>query len=352
MKRSILISMVLALTAIDWLVVSHTNPSVTQAAKVPNTTCVHVGRLVDIQGKVQLKRKEWLGYHPASIGTELCVGDFVQPAKGAKVLVQCADLDQNLWIVPGSLPSSAANGCRPPNETIFSMTEPIIRTHHRFAHIPYIISPSNTWLLGNKPTIRWQSVPGATSYVVRVAGPGVDWIREVNTTSIVYPGEPPLTSLTDDYLITVVADNGAASDKATFSLLDDPKKATRVKVAVERLNRHGLSDEEKTLAVAEIYLAQGLIAEATELLEVSVAKGSQTAAVYYILGNLYTHLELFRQAEKTFLQAVKLATTTNDIEGQLVASARLWELYTELGESDAAIYWHKQTQDKYQTLAR
>ncbi len=322
-----------------------------QATAVPSAnSCVHVGRIISVEGKVELKRQEWLSYHPASLGAALCQGDRLRSAKGARAIVQCANSDQNLWTVTASLLSSAAIGCRPPNQPINTLNAPIIPTRDPLASgVPYIISPNDTWLLNGKPVLRWQSVPGATSYIVRVAGPGVNWVREVTTTSVVYPGEPPLTSLEDDYLITVVANNGAASAKATFGLLD-PQNATRVKAAVERLNQQGLTNEAKTLALAEIYLGQGLLLEATQLLESSVASGSITVAAYYLLGNIYTHLELFRQAEESYQQAVKLAKATTDIEGQAATAARLGEVYTVLGNLDKAAYWLRQAQQGYEVL--
>lgn len=340
----------LLLVATDETVVNQRKAIAEPTSKVSANSCVHVGRLVSSQGKVQLKRQTWSGYQPITIGTVLCQGDVLRPAQGTRAIVQCADPDQNLWTVPDGVSAGIESSCHPTNEPKYTISAPIVPTRDPLTNrIPYIISPNNTWLLSNKPTLRWQSVPGATVYVVRVSGPDVNWVREVSTTSIVYPGEPPLNSLTDDYLITVEADNGEAPAKATFSLLD-PKNATRVQTAKERLDGQELTNDEKTLALAELYIGQGLIAEATELLEASVVGGSQTAAVYYTLGNLYTHLELFRKAEESFHQAVKLAKTAKDIEGQAATAARLGELYTVLGNSDKADYWLKQAKQGYEIL--
>jgi len=45
----------------------------------------------------------------------------------------------------------------------------------------------------------------------------------------------------------------------------------------------------KNLALVELYIGQGLLAEATELLEAAVARGSQTA-IYYILAPISVEL--------------------------------------------------------------
>jgi hypothetical protein len=340
------------LAATDWAIASNWKPTATLAAKVSTDTCVSVGRLISVQGEVQLKRQKWLDYHPTAVGAVLCLGDLLRPAKGSRVMVHCADPNQNLWTVPDGVPSGAAIGCREPDEPIYTITGPITPTRDPLAgRIPHIISPNSTLLLNDKPTLRWQAVPGASSYTVRVSGPRVNWETEVSTTEVVYPGEPPLKSLEEGYLLTIEADNGESPAKATFGLLDE-NKAQGVRVAAERIARQNLDDDAKTLALADLYIGQELIAEAIELLEAAVAKGSKTAAVYYTLGDLYAQVELLRQAEGNYLKAVELATTAKDIEGQAAAAARLGQVYAALGNSDKACRWLKKAQDRYQVLGK
>lgn len=330
----------------DWIATSY---RLSALAVEPPDNCVHVGRIISVQGQVQLMRKDWSNYHPTSVGTELCRGDLLLSARRATVIVQCADPSQNLWTVPESRPSGAAEGCRPPKEPIHTLTKPIIPSRDTLArHIPYISSPKKTWLLNALPTLRWQAVPGATSYTVRVSGPWVKWQTELNTTSVVYPGEPPLKS-GEGYLLTVEADNGESQAVAIFGLLDE-NQATRVRSAAKRIARQNLDEEAKTLATAELYIGQGLIAEAIELLEVPAAQGSKTAAVYYILGELYVQVQLFRPAAASYLKAVDLATTKKDIEGQAAAATRLSQVEEILGNSASATYWRQQAHKAYQTL--
>lgn len=356
MKRSFSISIVLSLmlAATDWAIASNWQPTATLAREASTYTCVSVGRLINVQGEVQLKRQGRPDYHSTAVGGVLCLGDLLRPAKGSRVTVHCADPTQNLWTVPDGVPSGAAIGCREPDEPIHTITGPITPTRDPLAgRIPHIISPNSTLLLNDKPTLRWQAVPGASSYTVRVSGPRVNWETEVSTTEVVYPGEPPLKSVEEGYLLTVEADNSESPAKATFGLLDE-NKAQGVRVAAERIARQNqnLADEAKTLALADLYIGQELIAEAIELLEVAVAKGSKTAAVYYTLGDLYAQVELLRQAEGNYLKAVELATTAKNIEGQAAAAARLGEVYAALGNSDKASRWLKEAQDRYQVLGK
>lgn len=317
-------------------------------AKPASSSCVHLGRLVSIRGQVQLKRRNWSNYRPTTIGAALCQGDLLQPNRAARAVVQCADPNQNLWIVPDDIPSGVASGCHPPTQPVYTTTQPITPTRDPFlTHIPYIIYPHRTWLLSHKPTLRWTAVPGATKYVVRVSGPRVNWVREVNTTSLVYPGEPPLKPVEEGYLLTVEADSGGPPTRATFGLLDC-QQATLVEAAVKRITQANLTPEAKTLALVELYIGRGLIAEATQLLE--AATGSQIPAVHYLLGELYAQVELFPQAVANYQQASKLAIITKDTEAQAMAAYRLAEVYQVLGQEDKAAYWSKQAGILYSKL--
>lgn len=148
--------------------------------------------------------------------------------------------------------------------------------------------------------------------------------------------------------MVVIAENGKTA-KTIFSLLDQ-QRATLVQKAVERITQHNLNEEAKALAIAEVYLGQGLTTEAISLLEMLVNKNSKTVAIYQMLGDFFAQVRLLRQAESNYLRAVNLAATANDIEGQTLAAAKLQEVYTAIGNLDAASYWHKQAQKGYQAL--
>ncbi len=346
MSRNVSIGMIVSLLLSATL--SEQKATSSPIVKKSTNSCVHVGRLISVAGKVELKRHEWSNYHQATVGAALCQGDRLRLEKAARAIVQCTDTKQNSWSVLSSLSSGAAISCRPPDEPVFTNTQPTVPTRNPLASgIPDIITPRQTWLLDNKPMLRWTAVPGTTVYVVCLSGPGVDWVREVNATSIAYPGKPPLRA-GEGYLMVVNANNGATA-KTIFSLLDE-KRAALVRTAVERIARQNLNDEEKALAIAEVYVGQGLTTEAIELLETLGNKNTRTVAVYQMLGDLFVQARLLRQAESNYLKAVDLAATGNDIEGQAVAAARLGEVYTALGNSDAAIYWQKQAQKGYQIL--
>ena len=56
--------------------------------------------------------------------------------------------------------------------------------------IPYVISPRMTYVMENRPTFRWNSVSGATEYIVSLHGPGgQEWEKAVSSTTLTYPSQ-------------------------------------------------------------------------------------------------------------------------------------------------------------------
>jgi len=350
MKQNSSISIFLCLLSLVEIIVSTRKSTASQIINVLNDSCVQLGRIVSIQGGVELKRKEWSNFHPTDVGAELCVGDLIRSAPGARAIVYCVDPTSNLWTVTDGKPLSVTSSCRLPDQPAYTPIEPITPSRDPLVRgIPYIISPSHTWLLSTKPILHWLAVPGATSYVVHVSGPGVNWTTEVKSTSVAYPGNPSLKPVKEGYLLTVDADNGEAPAMTTFGLLDG-NKAAIIRADAYQIAKQNLDNDAKTLALAELYIGQGLIAAATKHLEAAVARGSQTATVYCLLGDLYARVKLFHSAEDNYLKALQLGKATNDIEEQAIAAARLGEVYNLLGSSEQADYWLKQARQEYQAL--
>ena len=126
-SRSIVLSLMLIISdwaAADW------QSAVKLIVNTSSNTCVRVGELISVQGRVQLKRKGWLNYRPIDAGVVLCRGDLLQPAKESRVIVKCADLEQNSWILAQGVPSGAAMGCHFPDEPTSTITGPIIPTRN------------------------------------------------------------------------------------------------------------------------------------------------------------------------------------------------------------------------------
>ena len=307
----------------------------------------------EIKGDVQLKRSQWNSYQKANFGDLLNPSDQLKLSAGASATVMCNN--RSVWVVPAGKVSLVSDGCGSEQP---KLTRPNSRRSPSRAPnetIPYIISPRNTALLTNRPILRWNAVPGATRYKVRVqdAGLTLDWQTETSNTQIEYPGEPPLQP-DSYYLLIVETDKGDSSEEEqgtdlSFTLLD-AQKAESVRTEVAQLKQQQLTQEAEELALAYLYQSYDLKAEAIELLEGLVKRGSQTTAVYQLLGDLYLQVGLSQQAKSRYLQALELAKRTEDVEGQAEAQVGLGQVEYGLGKKTEAIEWLTQAQTNYQKL--
>lgn len=289
-----------------------------QETPVSQETDGLVGWIIEAKGEVWLKREEWSDYRCTTVGTKLYPGDLLQPTQQARVLVQCAD-GKTIWSVPAGVISGATNGCPPQAVPIFRKTGDIAPLRSGINPlIPYIISPRRTKLLNPLPKLRWNAVPGASRYAVSLIGDEeVIWETIVRETEVVYSGEPPLESGVD-YLLMIEANTGASSleddsPDLGFSLLEE-NEATVVRDAVEQLVNLDLANETKSLALAHLYMVHDLKTEAIATLEALEKQGSQTAAIYRTLGELYFEVGLNPLAESHYLRATQLVAEAGDLE--------------------------------------
>jgi hypothetical protein len=290
-----------------------------QETPVSQETDGLVGWIIEAKGEVWLKREEWSDYRRITVGTKLYPGDLLQPAPQARVIVQCAD-GKTIWSVPAGVISGATNGCPPQAVPLSRNRGDIAPLRSEISPlIPYIISPRRTKLLNSLPMLRWNAVPGASHYAVSliVDEGDVFWQTQIGETEVVYSGESPLESGVN-YLLMVEADTGTSSleddsPDLGFSLLNE-NEATVVRDAVEQLLNWDLADETKSIALANLYRIYDLKAEAIATLEVLVKQGSQIAAIYRTLGDLYLEVGLNPLASSHYLRATQLATEVGDLE--------------------------------------
>ncbi|NEP61934.1 MAG: tetratricopeptide repeat protein [Symploca sp. SIO2G7] len=315
------------------------------------------GQIIQINGDVQLKRSYGSVTRP-KVGTRIYPQDKLMAANGAQVVVQCADLS-SLSVegagehrLDGCASVTKKAQCTPGTYKCPSRPGSIALNN---SSIPYIISPRRTNLLNPQPKLRWNPVPGATSYTVSIKGEGVDWKTKVSDTQIVYPGEQPLQP-GGYYLLIVRADTGASSTDEPiipgglgFSLLE-ATSAQQVRSQAAEIAQQPWTKQAKTLALVNLYLKYGLTFEAVEMLEDLVNGGVETAPIYNKVGELYLNfLALAPQAKTYYAQAVKLADS-NDIEEQTVAQEGLGQVQARFGNQDEAIRLLTMARDGYEAL--
>jgi hypothetical protein len=220
--------------------------------------------------------------------------------------------------------------------------------------IPYIISPRRTLLLNDRPTLRWNKVPGVNTYNVSlVKGDRTIWETKVNGNEVVYPGTPQMESGVE-YLLIVKAENGRTSEEEklgdrSFRMLAMAEKQF-VKGAIEQIDDRKIADKTKALQRAYFYIGSDLKAEAIETLEALVATGIQEVLVYRKLGDLYWQEGVTLLAENNYLKAHEFASTAKDIGEQAQLEEALGDLYGAIGEKQEALRWLMRAINSHKTL--
>jgi len=323
---------------------------------IPDPDDLGFNLLISAEGAVRLQRDGWPDYHPTNFGALLYRGDQLWPADGAEVSILCDSL--TIQPIPAGMPTGLNNVCPRPSKSALVIGESVIGNTRGGSdpHIPYIISPRKTQLLNNRPLLRWNETTDASSYHVQIKNTDTGqtiWDETMDGSAVTYPGEPPLEPNVT-YLLIVVADNGTSSPDEgvpdlSFSLLDEQNAQDKWAGAV-KLTELNLSAEAEAFATAKLFAGHDLIAEAIEMLEMLAEGGSQKAAVYHTLGDLYRHIGLNLLAEDRYLVAIKLADVADDVEGLATAQAGLGEVYIALGDEDEAIKWLTEAKAGYDDL--
>jgi hypothetical protein len=311
--------------------------------------------IFEISGNIQIKRDGRGSYKPVYIGTLLKSSDQLRLEKGASVEVFCDNLttgkinSQGEFLVSRVCPFTKSPIIKRSNVDR-DQPRSLTRAPNEL-EIPYIISPRDTAILSDELILRWNKVKGATSYQVVLRGPGVDWTTQVKQSEVVYSGKDSLQP-GSYYWVIVTADNGLSSESGTstgFRLLSQ-QDAKRVKAEITQLQKLGLTDESKTLALAHLYNSNNLNAAAIDLLAESVKKGNKTTAVYQLLGSLYQQVGLNQLAKEQYVTALKLAQVQKNLEAQAIIQASLGEIEIALNNLRQAFELLQAAQRSYRAL--
>jgi hypothetical protein len=313
---------------------------------------VGVNTIFQVKGKVTVKKPQWKKPLPASVGLTLSFDDKLEVAANASVKVYCSN--QQTWTVKTGK-YIVSSGC-PRGNSVISLPNinnttlrPTGNKEKVLAKLPYLITPRETNIITNRPPLRWNAVPGATNYTIKIDG--VNWETQTNKTEIVYPGEP-LLEAGRRYRVTIEADNGASSRSDAvvgFRVLDEQTQKT-VLDAVKTVQQQQLSPEEAGLVLAHLYRGYKLYGDAVEVLEGLVKQNSQVATVYQLLGDTYLKIGLPQLAKKPYEKALKLATNTQNLSVQAEIQAGLGIAYHLLGNKNEAIQWLTRAKGTYNQL--
>lgn len=303
------------------------------------------------QGQVKLKRSSWQDYQPAFISAPLAATDHLLLASNSFAKVLCQNLTE--WEPEDGRDYIVSEGCPPTSKPklLESDRDTVIERATNNPEIPYILRPRDSSVLNQQPLLRWHQVEGASTYQVKVIGPGVNWTQQTSATEIVYSGKQSLQPGARYWLIvkTYQGQSSKQEGNSGFSILDQ-EKAQEVSAAAEEIKQKQLSKPAEALALAHLYRSNDLNAEAIDLLETALADQPESLRVYQLLGEIYQHVGLNRLARKRYRQALELAKAAADLDTQAQVLGGLAITSAIIGQKDKAIAWLEKGKEVYQTL--
>lgn len=314
----------------------------------------HVIIKAEGEGALLLKRGS-SDYSQIGVGEELAQGDRLLPADGMTVKVLCDDL--TVWRVAAGVPSGVNSGCPGDGPHLLTVRGDVShRPGGSDSRIPYILSPRMTYWLDDRPTFRWNGVKGASRYTVRLLGPGTtDWKTEVSSTQVVYPDKAPRLEQGVKYLLVVEADNGASSLEDSgaclgFELLEDYEVDEVQEGKAKIAQSPDLTEEEKALAIAQLYTNNDLSSDAIDALETLAKKKLEIPLVYRMLGDLYAEAGLNLLAQARYTTALERSKAIRDRYGLTEAQAQLANVKLMLGKITEARHLFEQAHAGYRVL--
>lgn len=209
--------------------------------------------------------------------------------------------------------------------------------------IPYIIRPRNTLIDTRRPILRWNKVPGATFYTIKIVTDNkIVWERQVKGTEFVSSVDLPLEPTVNYYSLIVESDNGRSSQTEpnqsllSFGLLDEVKKA-EMQNDIDRVKNLNLPDEQEIRALSDIYISYELNVKAIDFLEQKIANESINSPFpYQNLGCLYLCMGFYTLAEKEFDKALPFLPQQEQLSKHITAQREILDVLISRGQNTKA----------------
>lgn len=310
------------------------------AIAMPTAAEAMANRIVELEGKAQIKRKDSSEYRPAFRGYTLKLGDLLQPEAGAVVKVRCAD--RKLRQVPVRVPSGLQTIC--PGARSLAARDP----DNVFLELLQDEFEYETLLLKEQPLLKWSPVPGATIYQASLMA--VDetiWEQEVNSNAVRYTG-PALQSGFGYRLVVEAVDSDASFNYELTLTQLEPVLAEIVQEEVAQIEAEEASQEAKALMLADYYRERepAMLLAAAEPLE-ALVEGNRTAVVHRLLGDIYVRLGRWQEAEARYSQALTLAEAVGNEEEEAAAQEGLAHVFVAKGKLTESREWLTQAKESY-----
>ena len=332
----------LLLVGLSFILLSACAPGVSPGVAPTPIPTDDVHLITSVQGDLSVKREGWSSYVSAPFGTMLRRGDLLRLTAQGEATVLCADFSlRNISVGINSVPclSRQTNDPKLGRGTYrlhdsSNSAASIPRGANLPGDVPRVITPRSTRIRASSaPTIRWTRTAGASSYTVTVSaetgqGTRVVWqsTQPAETDSVV-PDTWPDIEPHVNYKVTVTTEQGRAEmgQGLGFTALASDT-AEDVRLAEEKIGTLGLADDSQRLVLAHLYADNQLYVEAIDQLEPLAAAG-RSAAVLQLLGNIHSTTGLQDLAILRYGEALEVARTTADLEGQALAEVAIGTAY-------------------------
>jgi tetratricopeptide (TPR) repeat protein len=96
-----------------------------------------------------------------------------------------------------------------------------------------------------------------------------------------------------------------------------------IEADVKNLRQQPIDNDAKGIAIAYLYQSKGMYKDAIEELEKLVDGGTQTTAVYQLLGSIYQQRRIDKLAQATYQTGLKLAKKEGNVEAQKYIQEKL-----------------------------
>jgi tetratricopeptide (TPR) repeat protein len=295
-------------------------------------------------GTVYLQRPNWSDFYPTYPRTMLNSDDLLDVPVGAEVILLCPDGNLRDWLGAGvNNVGSVCPGTPRRYRPSFGISD---QWGAADSTKPYVISPRTGQVLNETPALYWNAVTQAQQYEVtllrREGDRWIDvWTATSDRPSLCYPNGQPVLEPGNEYTlkVSIVGEPESTEDlpeKPVFSLVSGEEQQA-VEDAIAAIEALEIDSAAKTLSlVEEVYPQSKLFAQGINDLKALINSGYETAQVYRLLGGYAVRTGLELPAEESYLEAIRLAETSNSLEEKALATWGLGTVYGRVGKTEPA----------------
>jgi hypothetical protein len=275
--------------------------------------------VLQIKGKVFVRRSDSTKSTPAGVGTELQPGDTLELSTAAVALVLCPDLLTMWQPTPGEISGALQNCPRNAEPLLMRLSQKAIRSRTGKEGLQ-VIAPGHTALLDPLPVFRWTSAGEDIRYRVslidtrapshEVWGPAI-----VSEPQIRYPGRPPLEPEVPYFIRVRTASDDPQTEYLPFILLSVTERS-RIEERSQEIERRVPQGLPRNLALAIYFHSQELRQDALDRLA-SVAAQNNSAPLLLFQARVLE--ETGAPSEAFFSKARDAAKQQEDLESEAEA---------------------------------